>query len=82
MIETVQGVSLNSLLSNMVASYFPLQRSGACNAFDTFYFSKQSILTLFYEYPKHKLDEVKSGKLKSLNVAREKVKKKYGNCKS
>lgn len=37
MIEPVKGNSLNNLFSNMVAFYFPMQRSGACNAFDYFY---------------------------------------------
>ena len=37
MIESVKGNSLNNLFSNMVAFYFPMQRSGACNAFDYFY---------------------------------------------
>ncbi|GJQ61576.1 MAG: hypothetical protein SCALA702_06290 [Melioribacteraceae bacterium] len=37
MFEHVEGYSLNNLFSNMVAFYFPLIRSGACNAFDTFY---------------------------------------------
>jgi hypothetical protein len=38
MIESVNGNSLNNLFSNMIAFYFPMQRSGACNAFDYFYF--------------------------------------------
>lgn len=37
MIEPVRGYSLNNLFSNMVAFYFPLQRSGSCNAFNTFH---------------------------------------------
>jgi hypothetical protein len=37
MIEPIRGKSLNNLFSNMVAFYFPLQRSGACNAFNTFF---------------------------------------------
>lgn len=37
MIEPVRGYSLNNLFSNMVAFYFPLQRSGSCNAFTTFH---------------------------------------------
>jgi hypothetical protein len=37
MIEPVIGYSLNNLFSNMVAFYFPLQRSGSCNAFNTFH---------------------------------------------
>jgi hypothetical protein len=40
MIEPVKGISLNNLYSNMVAFYFPLQRSGACNAFTNFYLSE------------------------------------------
>ena len=34
--EEIYGFSLNNLFSNMVAFYFMLQRSGACNAFNTF----------------------------------------------
>ena len=34
--EDIYGFSLNNLFSNMVAFYFMLQRSGACNAFRTF----------------------------------------------
>jgi len=34
--EDIYGFSLNNLFSNMVAFYFMLQRSGACNAFKTF----------------------------------------------
>lgn len=35
--EEIYGFSLNNLFSNMVAFYFMLQRSGACNAFNAFY---------------------------------------------
>ncbi len=81
MIETVQGLSLNNLFSNMVAFYFPLQRSGTCNAFDTFYFCKQSNFSLFDEYPVYKLHEVKNGALNTLHTAREEVKKRYAKYK-
>ncbi len=37
MFEPVYGNSLSNMFSNMVTFYFPLQRSGACNAFTTFY---------------------------------------------
>ena len=37
MIEPINGNSLNNLFSNMIAVYFTMQRSGACNAFDYFY---------------------------------------------
>ncbi len=46
MIEPVYGNSLNNLYSNLVAFYFPLQRSGACNAFDTFYIANDEDLNL------------------------------------
>lgn len=42
MIESVRGYSLNNLFSNRVAFYFPLQRSGSCNAFNTFHLQKGS----------------------------------------
>jgi hypothetical protein len=45
MIEPIRGKSLNSLFSNMVAFYFPLQRSGACNAFNTFHLEKEGYVT-------------------------------------
>jgi hypothetical protein len=41
LVETVRGLSLNNLFSNMVAFYFPLQRSGACNAFKDFYIGNE-----------------------------------------
>jgi len=53
MYETIRGKSLNNLFSNMVAFYFPLQRSGACNAFNTFRFigqDKQSPLSNYTGY--------------------------------
>lgn len=46
MIEPVYGNSLNNLYSNLVAFYFPLQRSGACNAFDTFHKVGEEVPTL------------------------------------
>jgi hypothetical protein len=45
--ENVQGTSLSNLFSNMVAFYFPMQRSGACNAFNTFFFAEQETHSLF-----------------------------------
>ncbi len=39
MIESVRGYSLSNLFSNIVAFYFPLQRSGATNALRTFHFA-------------------------------------------
>lgn len=37
MIEPIRGNSLNNLFSNLVAYYFPMQRSTAVNAFKDFY---------------------------------------------
>jgi hypothetical protein len=45
MIEPIRGKSLNSLFSNMVAFYFPLQRSGTCNAFSTFHLETAGSVT-------------------------------------
>lgn len=64
MIEPVIGKSLNNLFSNMVAFYFPMQRSVACNVFNTFFFAKNDM---------HKLFQLKNGYLTSLNNSRKKV---------
>lgn len=40
MFEEIQGLSLSNLFSNMVAFYFTLQRSGSCNAFNTYFFAE------------------------------------------
>jgi hypothetical protein len=61
MFEPVFGYSLNNIFSNMVAFYFAMQRSGACNAFETFFFSYGSHYTL---------TQVKSGFLNSLERKR------------
>lgn len=37
MVESVDGKSLTSLFSNLIACYFPRQRAGSCNAFTTFF---------------------------------------------
>lgn len=65
MIESVKGNSLNNLFSNMVAFYFPMQRSGACNAFDYFYFAEDA--------DKERLVDVKMRKLESLDSIRQKM---------
>jgi hypothetical protein len=64
MIEPVKGISLNNLFSNMVAYYFPLQRSGSCSAFDYFYFSHSL---------SHDLYELKNGQLRSLDSVRKEI---------
>lgn len=46
MIESVQGSSLSNLFANVVTFYFSFQRSTACNAFTTFYFSPDSVPSL------------------------------------
>ncbi|RIJ45492.1 hypothetical protein D1614_22745 [Maribellus luteus] len=68
MFEPVVGNSLNNLFSNMIAFYFAMQRSGACNAFDTFFFSNDSHYTL---------TQVKSGFLTSLNRRRGEIIKQF-----
>ena len=71
MIEAVQGNSLNALFSNMITFYFPMQRSGACNAFDYFYFPEEG--------KKHTLLEVKSNIMKSLGDKRKKIRSAFIN---
>lgn len=68
MIEPVRGLSLNNLFSNMVAFYFPMQRSGACNAFDTFFYPGKITSKLFDLKEKH---------LKSLGDKRESIVQEY-----
>jgi len=53
MIEPVNGNSLNNLFSNMIAFYFPMQRSGACNAFDYFYFIEKEYKPRLFEIKYH-----------------------------
>lgn len=55
LVENIQGTSLSNLFSNMVAFYFPLQRSGACNAFNTFFFT---------EHENHKLGDIERNQFK------------------
>ena len=69
MIEPVQGNSLNTLFSNMITFYFPMQRSGACNAFDYFYFQEEG--------KKHTLLEVKSNLMKSLSDRRKEIRSEF-----
>jgi len=64
--EYVQGLSLNNLFSNMVAFYFPMQRSGNCNAFKTFF---------FLDSPFPKVSDVKNSRLENLDEFRNKFKK-------
>jgi len=52
--ESVYGTSLSNLFSNIVAFYFPLQRSGACNAFNTFYLLNKSD-TIHYNLQNYKI---------------------------
>ncbi len=68
MIETIPGKSLSNLFSNVVAFYFPLQRSGSINAFNHFYFA---------EHDGYKLSDVKNRVLMPLAIKRENVKIKY-----
>lgn len=63
MIEPVRGLSLNNLFSNLVAFYFPLQRSGACNAFNEFYFPDPDL--------KPDLGSIKNKRLRSISTTRE-----------
>ena len=74
MIEPVQGNSLNKLFSNMITFYFPMQRSGACNAFDYFYFQEDG--------KKHTLLDVKSNIMKSLGDRRKEIRSAYKNPES
>lgn len=68
MIEPVYGNSLNNLYSNLVAFYFPLQRSGACNAFDTFH-------KVHDEVPN--LRKIKDSKRTKLEQVREQIVSRY-----
>lgn len=80
MIEAVQGSSLSNLFSNMVAFYFPLQRSGACNAFTTFYYSDPlpgTEMQLFSDSPHRRLNEVKNGALPLLQSQRQEIQERY-----
>lgn len=76
MIETVKGFSLNNLFSNMVAFYFPLQRSGSCNAYNYFFFA---------EHDHYVLSEVKesayqvNNQLLALRNIRSSLISKYGD---
>jgi len=63
--ETIKGNSLANLFSNMVAFYFPMQRSGACNAFKTFFIPKCK---------GHKLNDVKFKNLPNLDWRRAQLK--------
>lgn len=72
MIDSVFGLSLNNLFSNMIAFYFPMQRSGACNAFDYFFFA---------EHDKHFMAEVKNRNLVSIDHARQQARKEYHESK-
>ncbi len=68
MIESVKGVSLNNLFSNMIAFYFPMQRSGACNAFDYFFFAQND---------SNGMAEVKNRNLMSIDNARNQARKEF-----
>ncbi|WP_146066518.1 hypothetical protein [Candidatus Venteria ishoeyi] len=65
--ESVKANSLNKLYSDVISYYFPRQRSTACNAFNTFYFAIN---------PNHIYDDVKPGRLKSLDDVRKEFIKK------
>lgn len=68
MLEPIWGTSLNNLFSNIVAFYFPLQRSGACNVFKTFHhMDKKS----------HRILDVKNNSLKPIEYDRRLVIEKY-----
>ncbi len=73
LIESIRGRSLNNLYSNMVAFYFPLQRSGVCNAFKTFYLATKDdhklgdILTDFFQDSFSKpLDRIEDLRMRTL----------------
>ena len=66
MIESVKGNSLNNLFSNMVAFYFPMQRSGACNAFNYFYLMDENNKAHLYDIKLY-------GSLHNLNGIRKKI---------
>jgi len=70
MFETIYGKSLNNLFSNMVAFYFPMQRSGAINAFTGFYMVKN-------ENPA--ISDLKSKKFWSLDEVRRIIIMRYKN---
>ena len=71
MIESVNGNSLNNLFSNMIAFYFPMQRSGACNAFDYFYFiekdDKPRLIDIKYYSILPKLNDRRKEIIKDMN---------------
>ena len=66
MIESVKGNSLNNLFSNMVAFYFPMQRSGACNAFDYFYLTDPNEKVHLYDIKYY-------SRLQNLNTLRKNI---------
>ena len=66
MIESVKGNSLNNLFSNMVAFYFPMQRSGACNAFDYFYLTDENDKVHLYDIKYY-------SRLQNLNTLRKNI---------
>ena len=66
MIESVKGNSLNNLFSNMVAFYFPMQRSGACNAFDYFYLTDENDKVHLYDIKYY-------NRLQNLNTLRKNI---------
>ena len=63
--------SLNNLFSNMIAFYFPMQRSGACNAFDYFYFinneDKPRLYDVKYYSKFRKLNDRRKEIIRNLN---------------
>lgn len=70
MVETVRGLSLSNLFSNMVAFYFPLQRSGSTNALEQFFFSPEQ---------NPDMHELKHGLLKPVGAIRGKYTKAFDN---
>ena len=69
--EPIFGLSLSNLFSNMIAFYFPMQRSGACNAFKTFFFAKNNHHTLI-DVERHQFKH--SSDLKNIDDFRKKIK--------
>lgn len=76
MIESVKGNSLNNMFSNMVAFYFPMQRSGACNAFDYFYLIDENDKAHLYDIKFNNRFQNLNGKRKEIIFEMKRIDKK------
>lgn len=58
--EKIPAVSLNNLFSQTVMFYFNMQRTGSCNAFDTFYILNPNTQVTFDRFRNGMLDSIGS----------------------